>query len=188
MINVYYVDDLFLLAEQESLIEEIESQLGNKFPLKDLGIPTCFPSMDLKSHSYGSLSISKTEFINKLLMDTGMEKREPLESPIVHLSMVNSADTTTLRSDQHAVYRSIVRNLTYRATRTQRDLAITARMLGSHLQKPTNARSVRGKRELRYLRVTAQYELKIDLEKETQFTAHVLAGWCDEVEKGRRSR
>lgn len=133
MMILFYVDDLFLFAELESLIENMKQKLGSAFLLKDLGIPRRFLGMDLKRHSDDSLSISETQLINKLLMDTGMGETNPLGSPIDQSSVVNTNDKTTLSSDQYATYRCIIQSLMHLATRARRDLSVTAIMLSSHL-------------------------------------------------------
>lgn len=48
MIAVCYVDDLFLFAEHESVIEDVKRKLSDTFRLKSLSIPTRFLGMDLK--------------------------------------------------------------------------------------------------------------------------------------------
>lgn len=115
---VCYVDDLFLSAKQESVILYIKRKLCNKIRLKDLGRPRCFFGKDLKWRSDGSLSISQAQLINKLLMDTGMEKAKLLDSTIDRASMVNKTDTTTITIDFYAMYRCEIGGLVYLNTET----------------------------------------------------------------------
>lgn len=73
IITVCYVDDVFLFARDERIIDEVTAELRELLLLKDLGERKQILGTDLKWKREGSLLISETMLITKLLNDTGLQ-------------------------------------------------------------------------------------------------------------------
>lgn len=54
---LYHVDDLFFFLEQKGTINKINGELEGKFRIKDMEHPKRIPSLEVKWHFDGSLSM-----------------------------------------------------------------------------------------------------------------------------------
>lgn len=186
MVIVCYVEELFLFARQNSLIDRVGDKLGKKFWIKDLGKLKKIINMDLKCPLDDFALIEHSQVADKVLKDTGRDEWRLEGSPIDPSVLTNRLNTKTLVKSNPSKYRNIVESLINFTPRTRPDLIIAASLLAFYLHIPTSAQMVSATRAQRYLSGTLDREMKINVDATTQLTAYIDPSWGSEIERSRR--
>lgn len=84
---------MYLLTRKNSIIENETDKLDRHFRFMIISNRKTFLGMNLKPHPDGSVLITQSQLIEKVLTDTGMDKSNPVG---------NTADQSDLTNRLHA--------------------------------------------------------------------------------------
>ena len=129
MILILYVDDLLLLGEDLSKIEDVKRQLGKLYQMKDLGPASSYLGIqitgDQKTHS---IWIDQQAYLENALKRFKLQDEINTKTPLpagIHLE--RSKEPVAL--DTKTYYQQIIRPLIYAAIGTRPDIAFVATRL-----------------------------------------------------------
>ncbi|GJV34316.1 retrovirus-related pol polyprotein from transposon TNT 1-94 [Tanacetum coccineum] len=88
-----YVDDIIVTGNKKGTIDNIISQLGFAFALKDLGPLNYFLGIKIVPYVFGIL-LSQKKYILELLQSDGLSNCNPVSSPMVTSSSLSLDDNT----------------------------------------------------------------------------------------------
>nr|GEV60951.1 retrovirus-related Pol polyprotein from transposon TNT 1-94 [Tanacetum cinerariifolium] len=114
-----YVDDIIVTGNNKGTIDNIISQLGSTFVLKDLGPLNSFLGIKSAPH-VSSILLSQKKYILELLQSAGLSNCDPVSSPMVTSSSLSLDDNTAFSN--LVKYRQVVGSLQY-VTLSRPDIA-----------------------------------------------------------------
>ncbi|KAI5325748.1 hypothetical protein L3X38_034822 [Prunus dulcis] len=154
VVLLLYVDDIILTGSNSHVIQEVITDLGSVFDLKDLGPLAFFLGLQISYKSNGDLFISQQKYAKDLLVKAGMESCRSCPTPSKHHTQVLPTDGEPLK--EPSIYRSIVGALQY-LTFTRPDLAYSVNTVCQFMNNPTEVHFQLVKRILRYIQGTLHY-------------------------------
>ena len=119
LILLIYVDDIILIGDSMTLLNQFVARLGSEFSITDLGDLLYFLGVEAKRTNAG-LVLSQSKYTLDLLYKTGMQSCKPSKTPVMLGSKLSLHSKSSL-SDPHE-YRSVVGALQY-LTITRPDLS-----------------------------------------------------------------
>ncbi|BBN69110.1 transposable element gene [Prunus dulcis] len=137
VVLLLYVDDIILTGSNSHVIQEVITDLGSVFDLKDLGPLTFFRGLQISYKSNGDLFISQQKYAKDLLVKAGMESCRSCPTPSKPHTQVLPTDGEPLK--EPSIYRSIVGALQY-LTFTRPDLAYSVNTVCQFMNNPTEIR------------------------------------------------
>ena len=173
IILLIYVDDILVAGNDSSYIQQLITQLGTEFAIKDLGSLHYFLGIEVKRSSDG-IFLSQQKYIHDLLTRTGMLDSSPSATPEA-IKTTSDVDQSTL-VDAFS-YRSIVGALQY-LTFTRPDIAHAVNRVCQHFSSPTLANLHAAKRILRYLKGTPDFGLHYLSRSPSSLYAFSDADWA----------
>ncbi|GKD00111.1 retrovirus-related pol polyprotein from transposon TNT 1-94 [Tanacetum coccineum] len=105
-----YVDDIIVTGNNKGNIDNILSQLGSAFALKDLGLLNYFLGIEIVPHVFDIL-LSQKKYILELLQSAGLSNCNPVSSPMVTSSLLSLNDSNAFSNP--VKYRQVVGSLQY---------------------------------------------------------------------------
>ncbi|GJY74359.1 putative RNA-directed DNA polymerase [Tanacetum coccineum] len=116
-----YVDDIIVTGNNKGTIDNIISQLGSAFALKDLGPLNYILGIEIVPH-VSDILLSQKKYILELLQSVGLSNCNPVSSPMVTSSPLSLNDGTAFSNP--VKYRQVVGFLQY-VTLSRPDIAFT---------------------------------------------------------------
>lgn len=180
-----YVDDLLIMAENETKMADLKRKLGTRLPANDMGIALDFLGMKL-IHAEGSVTLVQSKYAAALVQDLGLSQCSGSAIPCDPTGDLSTPSEEA--ADEGFGYRSIIGSLLYIATHTRPDIAVATSMLARHVEYPSKKHQEAVMKVVKYLKQTCRYGLKLAAGDGDQLSAHVDANWAGEPGAGRRSR
>ncbi|KAL6291909.1 hypothetical protein ACE6H2_000051 [Prunus campanulata] len=178
VVLLLYVDDIILTGSNPHVIQEVITDLGSVFDLKDLGPLTFFLGLQISYRSNGDLFISQQKYAKDLLVKAGMESCRSCPTPSKPHTQVLPTDGEPLK--EPSVYRSIVGALQY-LTFTRPDLAYSVNTVCQFMNSPTEVHFQLVKRILRYIQGTLHYGLTYSSSVPVSLSAYSDADWAGDI-------
>lgn len=152
-----YVDDFTTIDNDSSVCEKILNSLRKEFEVIETTQSKIFLGMRVECDENG-ISLSQTEYIEKLLNKYGMSECKPVSTPIVTGGdKINENEKYDINK-----YQELVGELLYLANRTRPDIACVTSYLSQYNHCPEKSHYTIGKRVLRYLSGTKYKRLHYD--------------------------
>ena len=180
-----YVDDLLVMAEDETKMSELKMKLASRLPANDMGLAVDFLGMKL-IHGEGSVTVVQSKYVEALVQKLGLSQCRPSVIPCD--PSVDLSTPSEEAADEEFEYRSIIGSLLYLSTHTRPDIAVTTSMLARHVESPSMKHQQGVIKVLKYLKGTPNHGLKLVEGEGNQMIAHVDSTWGQEPGTGRRSR
>ncbi|GKD60170.1 putative RNA-directed DNA polymerase [Tanacetum coccineum] len=152
-----YVDDIIVTGNNKGTIDNIISQLGSAFALKDLGPLNYFLGIEIVPH-VSDILLSQKKYILELLQSAGLSNCNPVSSPMVTSSSLSLDDSTAFSNP--VKYRQVVGSLQY-VTLSRPDIAFAVNKVCQYMHAPTENHWSAVKRILRYLHGTVEHGMLI---------------------------
>lgn len=105
-----YVDDILLLDNNSTLVDELMDRLSSEFRIRDLGKPKFFLGIEVVFDD-DALIFLQCQYMLEVLQKVSMEYCKPLAMPM-SASVSNAMDDTSPR-DNHTPYKQLVGSLVY---------------------------------------------------------------------------
>ena len=129
MILILYVDDLLLLGEDLSKIEDIKCQLGKLYQMKDLGPTSSYLGSQItRNRNTRAIWINQQVYIENTLKRFELQDANSTKTPLsagIHLE--KSEEPVAL--DTKPYYQQIIGTMIYAAIGTRPDIAFVAMRL-----------------------------------------------------------
>ncbi|CAN0071865.1 unnamed protein product, partial [Phaeothamnion confervicola] len=161
VIIILYVDDLLLIGDKKTELDQLKLDIGQRFKAKDLGSVHHLLGMRVtRNRSEGTLKIDQERYICDMLKRFNMDSCNASYLPAdTHTTLTKDGIVSTLSrgteptAEKTAVrpYQSLVGSLMYAAYVTRLDVANAVRVLARFMQGPTEQHWLAAKRVLRYL-------------------------------------
>ncbi|GJX48354.1 putative RNA-directed DNA polymerase [Tanacetum coccineum] len=152
-----YVDDIIVTGNNKGTIENIISQLGSAFALKDLGPLNYFLGIEIVPRVFGIL-LSQKKYILELLQSAGLSNCNPVSSPMVTSSSLSLDDSTAFSNP--VKYRQVVGSLQY-VTLSRPGIAFVVNKVCQYMHAQTENHWSAVKQILRYLHGTVEHGMLI---------------------------
>jgi hypothetical protein len=156
---ILYVDDILLMGNNITLMEQTKNSLKTIFSMKDMGEARCI--LGIKIHRYRSrrlIGLSQCVYIDKLLERFGMENSKKGSVPMSKSVQLSKSQCAVTRKDiedmKDIPYASAIGSIMYAMTCTRPDVAFALSMTSRHQASPGPEHWTAVKNILRYLKRT----------------------------------
>jgi hypothetical protein len=147
-----HVDDMTILASSTALMTVAETDLESMFNVKKLGAIRQLLGMEICRKADGSIFLSQSQYIVKILERFQMHNSNPVSTPMdSHVKLAKTPDSESY-PDVKQVYQNMVGSLMYAAISTRPDISFTIQTLSQFSLNPGPVHLTAVKRVFRYLR------------------------------------
>ena len=157
-----YVDDAICVGRRLKFINKFKADFAEAFDIEDLGpvawLLGCSIQRDRQTRT---LTISQKQYIVDILETFGMTDCKPVTTPMSAKPTLDDSLDEPLDTKLYK-YAQLVGKLMYLANCTRPDIAAAVSHLSRHMSKPTLRHWEQGKRVLRYLKGTIDYNITYD--------------------------
>ena len=142
MILILYVDNLLLLGQDLSKIDDVKCQLGELYQMKDLGPASSYLGIRItRDCKKRVISIDQQAYIENALKRFELQDANNTKTPLptgVHLEK----SEVLVALDTKTYYQQMIGTLIYAAIGTRPDIAFAATRLSRFNNNPTDRKSV----------------------------------------------
>ena len=150
LIVICYVDDLGLQAPRKEIVDDLTQAIKEKgFELTQEGSFTEYLGIQYDHLDNGSISMTQTGLIQKLLDAAGMSDCNSNKTPATREALASDPDGEPMQDSWN--YRSIIGMLLYLSTNTRPDIAYAVSQVARFSHMPKNSHASAVKTILRYL-------------------------------------
>ena len=184
-----WVDDVLWIGEPAD-IRQAKKELGNQFPLKDLGPAHFFLGMQIiRQPEQHKITLMQDQYIDTVMKRFNFEDAYPVSTPMEPGSrLTNNSETPDSTQADEILYRSILGSMMYLMLCTRPDLAFAIGKLSKYSANPTTEHLKAAKRLLRYTSKTRNVGLHFGPFSPAGLpTAYVFsdADWAGDIENRR---
>ena len=148
-----HVDDLFIISQQTSNIQDTLNTLRNTYQLTTIDDPTSHLGLHIAhDRDKGIMTLDQTAFIDNLLNEHGFIDATERETPMN--TVFPETDGTTLSPELHTVYRSKLGSLQFLAALTRPDILFATNYYSRRAMSPSSTDMVGVDDILKYLKHT----------------------------------
>ena len=148
-----YMDDLAIVAPSLKLITGFISQIKKHFNIKELGLIKDYLGIDIDFKPNQSLKLSQTRYIEKILAKFGLDKANPVYTPIDSKTKLEpNKEQASL--EQIKWFQTFIGSLLFLILGTRPDIAYIIIKLSRFTANPSHTHTTIAKRVLRYLKGT----------------------------------
>ncbi|OAE29640.1 hypothetical protein AXG93_1762s1210 [Marchantia polymorpha subsp. ruderalis] len=167
IILVYYVDDIFILAKNQSHVDECKSKLKSAFKMKYMGESKRILGMEIhRDHEQKRLWLSQGKYVRHILDTFNMIDSKEIWTPLAahfKLSAVQCPNNAVEKKNMSYVpYEQAVGSLMYLTVCTRPDIAFAMGKVSSYMSNPWKVHWKTMKWIMRYLKSTLDYGLLFD--------------------------
>lgn len=178
-----YVDDVLILGNNDSDIQNLKNVLKTNFDMKDLGKISNFLGINVNQNfDVGFTELDQSDYLKRMLQKYGMSNCKAISTPID-----SNFDFNLLKNEEHdanfeKVCRQIIGSLMYVVQGTRPDLCESISILSRFQTKSSEKLYIALKRVLRYVRGTLDCKLRFDTNCETLICGYVDSDWGGDVD------
>ena len=162
MTLILYVNNLLLLGEDLSKIEDVKCQLGKLYQMKDLELASSYLGIQItRDQNIWAIWIDQQAYIENTLKRFKLQDTNSTKTPLpagIHLE--KSKEPVAL--DTNTYYQQIIGTLIYATIGTRPDIAFVAMRLSQFNNNPTQDHIKYAKYVLQYLKGTRELKIKYD--------------------------
>jgi Reverse transcriptase (RNA-dependent DNA polymerase)/Integrase core domain len=196
IIIALYVDDLLILSDSIPKLKQFKQELADTFEMMDMGEARFILGIKIdRDRTKRTLSISQTEYINKMLANHNMTECDskssttPMEVGLkltASGSMIESEETRVIDTKR---YQAAIGSLMYAMLGTRPDIAFSVGKLARYCNAPREQHWKAIKRVMRYLSCTKNYALTYQgnagNSKEPTMIGHCDSDWGNDIDNRR---
>ena len=179
-----YVDDLIILSDSDSEMDNIKYALAQRFRMKDLGPLHYCLGISIEQGD-GQVAIHQKQYIQSILHRFGLEEANTVATP-ADVNVKLCKDDTTSNAVDPKLYQAMVGCLLYAAIATRPDICQAVGAVSKYNSEPSEAHLTAVKRIYRYLKGTADQKLIYrKASKNTDIVCYSDADWAGDVDSRR---
>jgi hypothetical protein len=157
IILLLYVDDMLVAGPDMTEIRNLKKQLSKEFDMKDLGPAKKILGMQItRDKQKGTLQLSQTEYINRVLQRFNMDNAKPVSTPLASHFRLSKDQSPKTEEDKELMakipYASAIGSLMYAMVCTRPDIGHAVGVVSRFMSNPGKAHWEAVKWILRYLR------------------------------------
>ena len=154
-----YMDDMLIAGSSIEEINNLKKQLSKQFAMKDLGPAKQILGMRIiKDRTNGTLKLSQTEYVKKILSRFSMDEAKPVSTPLgSHFRLTKDQSPKTEQEQAYmskVPYASAIGSLMYAMVCTRPDIAHAMGVVSRYMSNPGKQHWEAIKWILRYLKGT----------------------------------
>jgi hypothetical protein len=159
VIMIAYVDDIIFFGDK-AIADEKKREFMKKWECRDLGMPTEFLSMRIKTKD-GRIYLDQVEYLDKVLARFGMTNAKPARTPMVegYYPLPNEGEVDP---ELHQLFQSVIGSLMYLMLGTRPDIAYAVTKMAKHAANPSKEHLDKALYIMKYLAGTRDYSLIYD--------------------------
>lgn len=173
-----YVDDIFVVGNDNNKKLEVFNRLKDRFKLKDLGPIEQALSLRIRREK-DIIYVDQKNYITKVLTNFGMEDCKPVKTPMVLGTKLTKSDSV----DSSIPYQSLIGSLMYIGINTRPDILHAVTVLSQFNNCYGSEHFTHAKRVLRYLKGTIDYCFKYEKSKLFSLRGFVDADWANSIDR-----
>ena len=182
VILALYVDDTAIATNCPRMLADTKRKLSAQFHMEDLGeIKYILGMMVKRDRQAGTLSIDQRSYLEGVLQRFGMEKCNPVSTPLEPGKQLGKTADEEDGVDTRR-YQEIVGSLIYASITTRPDLAHAVNVLSQHMAKPNNEHWIAAKRVLRYIKGTLDVGIVFRKSDNFELVGYSDADWAGDVD------
>lgn len=175
-----HVDDIILASNDNSFLDYLASQIGEKFDLKSLGIVQHYLGIDIERDSSGNFLMSQSPYIKKIIEAANLSDAKPSKYPLDQ-GYLKIKDSEYLKDNDE--FRKLIGMLLYLTTHSRPDIAASVSILSQKISKPNQTDMNEVMRVIRYLKGTQNLKLRLSHALgEQQLHSFSDANWAEDRE------
>ena len=172
-----HVDDMTVLASSPALMAAAESELESMFNIKKLGDIRQLLGMEITRNTDGSIFLSQSQYITKILERFQMHNSTPVATPMdSHVKLGKTPDSESYPEIKH-VYQPMVGSLMYAAITTRPDISFAVQTVSQFNLNPGPTHFTAVKRIFRYLRGTINLGIKYNPDRHSMIELFSDSDW-----------
>ena len=177
VILILYVNNLLLLGEDLSKINDIKHQLGKLYQMKDLGPASSYLGVQItRDQNTQAIWIDQQAYIeNALKRFELLDANNANTSLPAGIHLEKSEEPAAL--DTKTSYQQIIRTLIYAAIGTRPNIAFAAMRLSRFNNNPTEEHIKYARYVLRYLKGTKELKIKYDRSSDAGLIGYSDSDW-----------
>ena len=176
-----YVDDIVLAVGTDEELQQVKSNLGKKFDIKDIGKLRYFLGMSIvQSDDCKSVWIGQPGYTENVLTRYNMQSFNPVSTPAEPGTKLKVASETDECVDKQK-YQSAVGSLMYLSAGIRPDITYIVSNLARFSSKPTTDHWNAVKRVMRYLRGTTKLGIHYSSGCSNKLIGYSDADWGGDV-------
>ncbi|KAJ0838106.1 putative RNA-directed DNA polymerase [Helianthus annuus] len=173
VVALIYVDDVIIVGNNSTKIQQTKLSLNEQFSIKDLGPLKYFLGIEVTKTSEG-LVLGQRKYTLDILEDSGMQGCRPSSFPIEQNLKLDRREAESPVNGNE--YRRLVGRLLYlQATRP--DIAYSVNILSQFVADPRQSHMESAIRILRYLRATPGQGILLPRDRGTNLVAYCDSDW-----------
>lgn len=174
-----YVDDLIIFGENTNCVEEIITELKNRFRCRDLGLIKSFLGLQINCDlNRGTIIINQTKLIDKIAMKFGVKNCNPVFTPVEEKLSIK---TTELKVDLklQKKYRQLLGSLMYLMIGSRPDICYAIGFFGQFQVSPSEMLYKYLLRVLKYIWTTRSLTLVYRKSDNLELEVFADADWAN---------
>ena len=177
MIIIIYVDDMGVAAQtEEAIVQLIDFLMKKGFSLTREGTFNEYLGINFSTLPNGSVHMSQSGLIKKILMATGMEACNPNKTPALKASLGKDPNGEFMNEKWN--YRSIVGMLLYLSSNTRPDICFAVSQVARFSHSPRKSHASAVKMIIRYLAGTVDQGIIVPPVKTLKLRCYVDADFA----------
>jgi transposase InsO family protein len=185
VIVAIYVDDMFVLSNDQELKNATKQMLRRNFRMKDLGEAKNFLGMRItRDRRQGKLRLDQETYIRDILKRFNMSDCKPVATPLdVNQKLTKEMEPKSkeeINEMRNIPYREAVGSLMYVCQGTRPDVAHAVSLVSRFNQNPGRAHWTAVKRIFRYLKGTANATLEFNKRGNQSIEGYSDADWAND--------
>ena len=178
IIVAIYVDDLLILANDVTALNNLKLELGKRFDMKDLGeVHFCLGIQVTRNRQERTIRISQAKYIEDVLKRFNMQDSKPIGTPLdASVKLTKDMSPASAQEEEemkNVPYQSAIGSIMYAMLGTRPDISYAVGVVSQFSSAPGRSHWNAVKRILRYLKGTVNYAL------EYKGTDSTLIGYSD---------
>lgn len=179
IIIAVYVDDMIIMAKNESDICNIKGQISAKFDIDNIGELKRIIGINVKCAD-NSIVLDQKHQIDELIKSSGLTEsycvRTPIDPSVKLLRCEDEGRTSQCGEVDNTSYRSLIGQMNYIASMTRPDLTHCVSYLSQFNSCPHKEHMEAAKRAVRYLKGTSDRVIRYN-KVDDELLAYVDADW-----------
>ena len=154
-----YVDDLLVVGPDPTALDATITDIAKRFKIKQLGTPSTYLGMEVKTGPDGTIRLSQSAKIAELVAAAGLSACVPRPTPLDHGTELPIPLEPKLPDAEASEYRSLVGKAMHIACTTRPDIMLAVNSLAQCSHAPSQPASNALRHLVRYLKGTASLAL-----------------------------
>lgn len=172
-----HVDDILAATDDVKMLNELMTNVGRDFELKDMGEAKSYLGIDIKKDESGNFKISQPAYIAKIIEAAKLTDAKDSKFPLdVGYHKLQGKELLS-----NEVYRKLIGMLLYLSTNSRPDIAASVAILSQKVKNPRDTDMNEVKRVIRYLKGTRDAELSLSSsDGDRKLLAYSDSDWAED--------